>query len=284
LPSTKSGVSWITEPVLSKDVAMLRRSLCIVVGLMIEAGVANSHVAPSVDDNNRYIKVTPLSDRVRIAYTIFMGEVPGAAARKNIDANHDGTIDDAEGQAYGLKLAGEVGGNLELLLDGVATPVVWSTVSVGMGSSDTKAGSFSIDLIAWPCLLAKGGAGGDAHSFVLRDRFALMRPGETEIKIEDSLGIAVNKAALGSMQSAEHDYRVAGAATVLASDGLVFDFSIGPDAPASPDGTCQSATAGRQGLPAILFIMCGALFAAIAAAITMYFHRRAQRKALAKHS
>ena len=29
--------------------------------------VLSAHVAPSVDDNNRYLKVTPLGDRVRIA-------------------------------------------------------------------------------------------------------------------------------------------------------------------------------------------------------------------------
>ena len=35
------------------------------------------HVAPSVDDNNRYLKVTPLGDGVRLAYTVFFGEIPG---------------------------------------------------------------------------------------------------------------------------------------------------------------------------------------------------------------
>ena len=35
----------------------------------------SAHVAPSVDDNNRYLKVTPLHDGIRLAYTVFFGEI-----------------------------------------------------------------------------------------------------------------------------------------------------------------------------------------------------------------
>ena len=45
---------------------------------LVTAQPARAHVAPSVDDNNRYVWVTPLGDRVRIAYTVLFGEIPGA--------------------------------------------------------------------------------------------------------------------------------------------------------------------------------------------------------------
>ena len=47
----------------------------------------SGHVAPSVDDNNRYLKVTPLRGGARLAYTVFFGEIPGAAERRQLDAN-----------------------------------------------------------------------------------------------------------------------------------------------------------------------------------------------------
>jgi hypothetical protein len=68
---------------------------------IVTARPARAHVQPSVDDNNRYIKVQPFGDRIRLAYTVFFGEVPGAGMRPQIDTNHDKTISEAEAQAFG---------------------------------------------------------------------------------------------------------------------------------------------------------------------------------------
>jgi len=95
---------------------------------------AAAHVAPSVGDNNRYLKLTPLGDRVRLAYTVFYGEVPGAELRKAIDANHDGAIDGAESQVFGARIADQLAAALELTVDGARRPVTWSQVVVGMGT------------------------------------------------------------------------------------------------------------------------------------------------------
>src|SRR4051795_12424080 len=62
-------------------------ALCFVLGV---TSLSWGHVAPSVDDNNRYLKVTPMADGIRFAYTVFFGEIPGASERKHIDANGDG--------------------------------------------------------------------------------------------------------------------------------------------------------------------------------------------------
>src|SRR5262249_38121065 len=160
------------------------------------AGLAHpaaAHVAPSVGDNNRYLKLTPLGDRVRLAYTIFYGEVPGAELRKTIDANHDGAIDDAESEAFGGRVAGELAAALDITVDGARQPIAWSQVVVGMGTPATAAGAFSIDLVASICLGAPRGK----HAIELRDRFALSRPGETEIRFEDSPGVTVDRARVG---------------------------------------------------------------------------------------
>src|SRR6476659_5617187 len=100
----------------------MRLSLALTGGLALAltlaAVQAAAHVAPSVDDNNRYLKLTPLGDRVRLAYTVFYGEVPGAAMRQQLDANRDGTIDDAESSAFGEKLAAEVAASIDVTVDG----------------------------------------------------------------------------------------------------------------------------------------------------------------------
>ena len=52
------------------------------------AGRATGHVQPSVDDNNRFLKLTPLGDRVRLAYTVLFGE--GSADAMNTIATETG--------------------------------------------------------------------------------------------------------------------------------------------------------------------------------------------------
>ena len=87
---------------------VMRRAFAPVVTAVWAVGLAGlawpapaaAHVAPSVGDNNRYLKLTPMGDRVRLSYTVFYGEIPGAGMRGAIDANHDGTIDRAERAAW----------------------------------------------------------------------------------------------------------------------------------------------------------------------------------------
>src|SRR6476659_7409472 len=99
----------------------MRLSLALTGGLALAltlaAVQASAHVAPAVGDNNRYLKLTPLGDRVRLAYTVFYGEIPGAGMRGAIDANHDGAIDDRESQAFGARLAAEIARAVEVTVD-----------------------------------------------------------------------------------------------------------------------------------------------------------------------
>ena len=240
--------------------------------ITIAAYPASAHIAPSVDDNNRYVKLTPAADRVRLSYTVLFGEVPGAQTRKTIDTNHDGTISDDEASVFGTKIAGEVAPSLEVMVDGKVQPVIWATVAVGMGSNQTAAGSFSVDLVAWACLpVARG-----KHQIVVRDRFRIPRPGETEAKVEDSPGVTILHARVGTLDDPTHDYRFAGPGGPLADDGLDVEFTASDKAPLTADGTCTGKTSsGRP--PARLIIMLALGIAFVLAVFVVVLVRRRGR-------
>ena len=202
--------------------------------LAVTAGLAAAHVSTSVDDNNRFLKVTPLGDRVRLAYTVLFGDNPGRAMRPAMDANRNGLIDDDEAQSFGAKLAHDVGDALDLDVDGKPYPMAWAEVAVGMGSAQTAGGTFSVDLVGYLCLAAPRGA----HHVQLRDHFRLTRPGETEVKIEDSPGVAISRARLGRIDDPGLDFRFAGPAGPLAEGGLDLAFEASDRAVVAHDGLC----------------------------------------------
>jgi hypothetical protein len=247
---------------------------------------AAAHVAPSVSDNNRYLKLTPLGDRVRLAYTIFYGEVPGAALRKAIDADHDGAIDDAESSAFGGRIADELAAALTATVDGVRQPIAWSQVVVGMGTPSTGAGTFSIDLVASLCLAAPRGK----HAIELRDRFALASPGETEIRFEDSPGVTIDQARVGDDGDPGFDYKIIGLTPVLAdpgpAGGIALAFTAGPQTVIASDATCARAQASRGTVSTVITVIgligpiavAAAVVAAAAGAVTLARRRRKQRR------
>ena len=221
-----------------------------VVALTLVAAPAVAHVAPSVDDNNRYLKLTPLGDRVRLAYTVFFGEVPGANERASIDRDHDGEIDVAEANAFGAKLAAGVAAQLALEVDGHAEPIRWAIIDVGMGTPSVHAGTFSVDLVAWLCLPTIRGA----HRLTLRDRFEIAHPGETEVIIEDSPGVTIDSAHVGPDNDPSNDFRFTGPGGPLADDGLALAFTAGPKATVAADGACTATSAPSSNLRSILLV------------------------------
>jgi len=250
--------------------AAMRRG--VVLAITFAAAQAAAHIAPSVDDNNRYLKLTPAADRVRISYTVLFGEVPGAQTRKTIDANRDGTISDDEAAAFGTKIAGEVAPALELTVDGKLQAVTWATVAVGMGSPQVAAGAFSVDLVAWACLPAARGK----HRLVLRDRFRIPRPGETEAKVEDSPGVTIHHARVGTAHDPSHDYRFAGPGGPLADDGLDLEFTASDKAPLTADGTCSQRVASERP-PTRMIVTLAAGIGFVLAVIIVIVKRRRRR-------
>ncbi|HEY5934282.1 MAG TPA: hypothetical protein VIU61_06605 [Kofleriaceae bacterium] len=246
----------------------MRRAL--VLAITLASGLAPAHVAPSVDDNNRYLKVTPLGDRVRLAYTVFFGEVPGATARQSIDTNRDGSISGAEADSFGTRVAGDVAAALEVTIDGGPTKVAWSQLDVGMGSPKTAAGAFSIDMVAYFCLPAARGQ----HAVRVRDRYRIARPGETEVKVEDSPGITVHHARIGAADDPTHDYRFVGPGGPLSDDGLDVSFTAGEAAQIS--GTCGTTTKPRT-IPTLAIVGAAAVLGFVLAAIVVLVRRHKRR-------
>ena len=247
----------------------------LVLSITLGAATAIAHVAPSVDDNNRYLKVTPGADRVRVAYTVFYGEIPGAQLRPSLDANHDGTISDDEGQSFGTKLAAEVADALDITVDGKQQAIHWVTVATGLGSPQIAAGSFSVDLVAWFCLPTARGH----HAVQLRDRFHLIRTGETELKVEDSPGVTIEHARVGRADDPSYDYRFAGPGGPLKDDGLDLAFTAGDKAPLTGDGSCAAAVAvANPGRPTGYIIGGAAVLGFVLAAMVVVGQRLKHRR------
>jgi hypothetical protein len=237
----------------------MRRAAVLVLAITLGATTTSAHVAPSVDDNNRYLKLTPQRDRVRLAYTVFFGENPGARMRPSLDTDRDGAISDAEAQAFGDRLAIEVGDALDVTVDGVQARVAWAEVVVGLGSPAVRAGSFSVDLIAYFCLPASG----DRHTLALRDRFRVPRPGETEVRIEALPGVTIETGRVGDARDPSHEFRFVGRGGPLSDDGVELVFVAGSQAPAG--GGCGDIARAASGRSWWLFAIAGGVAAALIA-------------------
>lgn len=260
----------------------MRRSIVLAVTLAAAAlrppGGAAAHVAPSVDDNNRYLKLTPLGDRVRLAYVVFFGEVPGAQTRPSLDRDRDGAITDAEAQAFGDQLAGDIAAALDISVDGAQQRIAWSTVSVGLGSARVAAGAFSVDLVTYLCLPSARGR----HEVRLFDRFRVPRPGETELRVEDGPGVTIERARVGDLSDPSWTYRFVGPGGPLTDAGLDLAFTAGDAAVVAPDAVCRAAPGGGGGgarLGPVAAAAAGVTALAAGAAAVIVIRRRRRRAA-----
>lgn len=226
---------------------------------------AAAHVAASPDANNRYLKLTPMADRVRLSYTILIGEAPAAVARQVLDTDHDGQLSDAEANAWGQDVAAKVAAGLEVTIDGRPAPVAWTEVFVGLGTPAVKAGSFSLDLIAWMC--APGGGG--RHDLELVDRFALNPAGETELLVEGQPGVKVATVTVGGRDVPDHKASFQGSSTPLV-EGLRLVYSSA-DAPLD-DGRCPKPPRKQNDHPRWPWVVGGLL--ALVAVVSLRLARR----------
>jgi hypothetical protein len=267
----------LARTILLSAALCLGLSLDLSFGLALGPGQAAAHVAPAVGDNNRYIKLTPLGDRVRLSYTVFFGEIPGAGVRRTIDGNRDGSIDDAESQAFGTRLAAEIAAALEITVDAARNTVSWSQVVVGLGTPSTTAGSFSVDLVAWICVTPPRGK----HIVVLRDHYAIARPGETEVKVEDSPGVTIHSTRIGGASWEDNDYKLIGPSGALETDGLELVFTAGDKAPVTADAVCRRPSPPRA-LPTAAIVgaaaVIGLVLAGAVALVVRLRRRRAPRR------
>ena len=186
---------WGLEPRVSVTLARVRRLMLIAVACSLGA-TAHAHIGPSEQENNRYVKLTLLGNRVRLLYTYYIGEVPGRQVRHRMDANRDGVLDDQEQQRFGAEIAVTVAANLDVTVDERRVSLQFDTVSVGVGTPTVAAGAFSVDLVTWLCL--DDATARTHHDIVLFDHWRPPQPGETELRVEESPGVEVSRSTFGS--------------------------------------------------------------------------------------
>lgn len=229
---------------------------------LLAAGPASAHVAPSERENNRYTLVAPLGDRLRLVYTVYMGQVPGRRARKRMDRDRDGRISDTEADEYGRQTAAQAAPRLSLEVDGRQVPIAWQEVDVGLGQPVTEAGAFAVDMVAWVCLERPRER--LEHRVRFHDRFHLPDPGETELRAEESPGVRITRSQLGDSGTSgavRLDFRWMGGPGPAETDGYTLEFTVDPALATFTGEPCGGEAAESSELAPRLIALAGALLA-----------------------
>lgn len=230
-----------------------------------------AHPQASPDRNNRYVKVTPMGDRIRLAYTVYLGEAPGARARARLDRDRDGQIDDREAGVLGDEVGALVRPAVDLALDGAPAAIDWATLDVGLGTPATRAGALAVDLVGWACT----GPGAD-HSLTLRDRVRIDEPGEIEVRIEESPGVTLGARTLGGEPMRDLVATWRGDEGRLAT-GLVLAYTVDASRAVQPQDQRCRATGGARGGHGHRALVVGSVAAALAALAAALVWRRRRR-------
>lgn len=235
--------------------------------------VASPHVAPSEHENNRYLKVSPAADGVRLVYTVYMGQRPGAEARRTMDLNGDGLLDQREADRQGAAMASAVARALTVTVDGRPYPIDWSEVHVGLGTPEVAAGAFAIDLVTWLC-----SGPGPEHEIIIHDRFEVPRPGETELRVEPAPGIDLGRSTLGTDgRHSQLHFRWLGGPGPMAELGYHLDYRVEDGAVVASGGACSGPDAGGGGAPKTKIAAAVAAAIALLLAGWLLFRRRTGR-------
>lgn len=240
----------------------------IAVAVAAAPSTSDAHSPPSEATVDRYLKLTPMGDRVRLSYTVVFGQRPGARVRQRLDRDRDGRLAASEADALGRELDRDVAAALSLGLDGKPLTWTWARVDVGLGTDRVAAGSLSVDLIAWLCT-----GGGDAHELTLRDDLRLPELGTTEVTIETGPGVTLGRRLLGADPMTELVASWTGAGPLPA--GLTLAYTTTAEASRPRDGRCAADAATRKRRWPMLALGGGAAGAMIALAVRR--RRRARR-------
>src|SRR5690606_32501239 len=104
------------------------------------------------------------------------------------------------------------------------------------------------DLVAFVCVPGTTGPSGDRHRVRIRDAFRIPKPGETEVRVEDSPGVTIHRARVGGADDPSREFKFVGPGGPLADDGLELDYAVSDKTPRVADGACTGAsTAANRG-------------------------------------
>lgn len=231
-----------------------------------------AHVGPSEKTNNRYYKLTPMSDRVRLAYTIFFGREPGLVTRRHMDVDRDGVLSPREIATYGKVMAKELFASVSFLEAGKEVEILWQDADVGLERLDVSAEPFSVDFIATVCLDTQ--QIGYEHSLVFRDRLRLPKPGETELSMMPAPGIRITGSALDGRPSRHSEKWQGGPGP--AQVGYEFSFVVESDELAVLDQSCAKPKTSRSNR--WLAFVGAAVLALVGGVVIFLRHRRRKRR------
>ncbi|MBK9031636.1 MAG: hypothetical protein IPL61_09925 [Myxococcales bacterium] len=250
--------------------ARATRALLIVAALAAGAGVSRGHSPPSDATVDRYLKLTPMGDRVRLAYTVVFGQGPGARVRQRLDRDRDGRVSPAEADVLGRELDRDVMAALTIAIDGQPVRWTWARVDVGLGADTVAAGALSVDLIAWLCT-----GGGDAHGLTMRDELRLDAMGATELTVERGPGITIAARTLGGERLEDDVASWTGVGGPIAT-GLELRYAASATATRPRDGRCHADRGAAARRSWLLGFGVGA--AAVAALVGGLAWRRRRRR------
>ncbi len=230
---------------------------------------AEAHVGSDEKTNNRYYKLSPMADRLRVVYTIFFGRQPGNALRRQMDRDRDRNISESEKHAWKEEMADAVMASVQVEQGGRAAVIHWSEVSLGMAGDGLKDGPFSLDLVGSVCLTAPSDSG--EHSFVFRESLRLPKPGETELHLDPAPGTIITKQELSGREIEGSDTRWQGGAGPVAS-GFRLQYRVAKGQTAALDSLCDPPAAKDTRGRSLLAIV-GAL---LLAGLGIWFVKRRQ--------
>jgi len=97
-------------------------ALAALAAVVLPAGPASAHPLGNFTVNT-YTGLRIQPDRVVIDMVVDMAEIPAVQARRGIDGDGDGKVDDGEGAAYATRTCPEVAQRLDLTVEGRRAPV-----------------------------------------------------------------------------------------------------------------------------------------------------------------
>lgn len=140
---------------------------------------------------NRYARIEPAADAVRIAYAIDMAEIPTFQEMSTIDRDRDGTVDDLERTAYLEFRVPELLRNLRLTVDGKPLPL--RAESSALTFTDGQGGLQILRIDAALVAELPSDARGGVQEAAFRDSNYDNRVGWREVVVRGTEGAAIRE-------------------------------------------------------------------------------------------
>lgn len=135
---------------------------------------------------NRYSRLEVGRDVVRVRYVLDVAEILAFTEHRAADTSRDGTVSEAEWEAYKVGKVAELRRNLELIVDGARTPLVTEE-----GTVSTPQGQANLPLVGVEAWFRADVPAGAEHRATYRERNELTRMGWREVLVWPGPGIVI---------------------------------------------------------------------------------------------